>query len=109
MANKAFQIDVGDNVATALEDISPGVVNILGDTLVSEIIALTDIPKGHKIALNKIDNGDIVVKYGVSIGRSIKDIEVGSWVHLHNMCSSYDERSLQMDVVTGVPKDMNYE
>ena len=84
---KAFQIDLGDNVATAL----------------------AGIPAGHKIALKDIGAGGHIVKYGVVIGRATADIPKGSWVHLHVMQSIYDERSSHLDVRTGAPKDTKYE
>ena len=46
---------------------------------------------------------------GVVIGRATADIPAGSWVHLHVMCSNYDDRSSHLDVVTGAPKDIRYE
>lgn len=105
---KAFQIDVKDNVATALEDIEPGKVELLGDILAKEIYALAKIPKGHKIALKQIAAGEDIIKYGVCIGRAGMEIEAGTWVHLHNIHSIYDERSSHLDVVTGAPKDTEY-
>ena len=105
----AFQIDLRDNVATALEALCAGPVRLLGDADTQEITAATDVPAGHKIALRDIAAGEMIVKYGVSIGRATADIRAGSWVHLHVMCSNYDERSSHLDVVTGAPKDVRYE
>lgn len=108
IVQKAFQIDLKDNVATALEEIEPGKVLLLGDILTEEACALTKIPKGHKIALKQIAAGEDIIKYGVRIGRASMDIEAGSWVHLHNIHSVYDERSSHLDAVTGAPKDIEY-
>ena len=105
----AFQIDLRDNVATALAALHEGAVRILGDAAAQEIIAVTDVPVGHKIALRDIAAGEMIVKYGVTIGRATADIAAGSWVHLHVMCSNYDDRSSHLDVVTGAPKDIRYE
>ena len=105
----AFQIDLRDNVATALEALTAGPVRLLGDADTQEIAAVTDVPAGHKIALRDIASGEMIVKYGVVIGRATADIPAGSWVHLHVMCSNYDERSSHLDVVTGAPKDVRYE
>jgi len=44
-----------------------------------------DIPLGHKIALKDFKTGDDVVKYGVVIGRVVKDIKQGDHVHVHNV------------------------
>ena len=52
---------------------------------------------------------EMIVKYGVVIGRATKDIPMGSWVHLHVMRSNYDERSSHLNVNTGAPEDTRYE
>lgn len=105
----AFQIDENDNVATALSDIVPGWVKLLGDSPDGRVEAVAAIPAGHKIALRNIEEGEYILKYGVVIGRATGKILKGSWVHLHVMCSIYDERSSHLDVKTGAPKDTRYE
>lgn len=105
----AFQIERQDNVATALTPLAPGPVALLGDAAQPQLTAVTEVPKGHKIALRAIARGEEILKYGVVIGRATADIPAGSWVHLHVMCSVYDERSSHLDAVTGAPKDTRYE
>ena len=105
----AFQIDLADNVATALCPLTPGETRLLGDAAQPAVEAVTDVPVGHKIALRDIAQGEMIVKYGVVIGRATQDIPAGSWVHLHVMHSNYDERSSHLDVNTGAPKDTRYE
>ena len=52
---KAFQIDLGDNVATALAGIKAGQeAGLTGDRGEESIKAAADIPAGHKIALKDI-------------------------------------------------------
>ena len=105
----AFQIDKTDNVATALTVLTAGEVRLLGDAASPSMQAVEEIPVGHKIALADIAEGEMIVKYGVVIGRATKDIPAGSWVHLHVMRSNYDERSSHLNVVTGAPEDTRYE
>lgn len=105
----AFQIKSEDNVATALGALEPGCVQLLGDSITPVLEAVTEVPMGHKIALKDIAAGELIIKYGVVIGRSTKEIKKGSWVHLHVMESIYDERSSHLDAVTGTPKDTKYE
>jgi len=105
----AFQIDLRDNVATALTPLSPGPVALRGDAGVAAVTAVAEIPVGHKIALRDIAAGEDILKYGVVIGRATAAIPAGSWVHLHVMRSVYDERSSHLDVKTGAPKDTRYE
>ena len=105
----AFQIDKRDNVATALAAAVPGPVRLLGDAVTQEIDAVEEIPVGHKVALMDIAEGEMIVKYGVVIGRATASIRAGSWVHLHVMRSNYDERSSHQNVETGAPEDTRYE
>lgn len=105
----AFQIALSDNVATALTSIAPGAVRILGEASLPQVSAITDVPRGHKLALSDIAVGQAVMKYAVPIGIAVKTIHAGEWVHLHNIKSAYDERSSHLDVVTGEPTDTSYE
>lgn len=104
----AFQINLGDNVATALGALSRGPVVILGDAAEKSVSALEDIPAGHKIALRDIVPGEDIVKYGVAIGAASKPIARGGWVHLHCMGSKYDEKSNRLDPLTGTSKETQY-
>ena len=60
----AFQIDLADNVATALTPLVPGPVELRGDACAPEVQATTEVPVGHKIALRDIRSGEDIVKYG---------------------------------------------
>lgn len=71
-----------DNVAVAIHAISRGEEIEMDD---ARIIALEDIPQGHKIAIRDIQNGTDIIKYGFSIGHTIKNVPQGAWVHSHNM------------------------
>ena len=105
----AFQIDKTDNVATALTPLGTGQVRLLGDAVQPEILCVEDVPVGHKIALADLAEGEMIVKYGVVIGRTTKPVRAGSWVHLPVMRSNYDERSSHLNVETGAPEDTRYE
>lgn len=105
----AFVIDRRDNVATALEALTPGVVRLTGEPGQPETTVTQEIPDGHKLALRDIAADEDIIKYGVVIGRATAPIPAGSWVHLHCMRSLVDERSSHLDVVTGAPQDTVYE
>jgi len=107
-SGKAFKIKENDNVATALEDISVGEVQIIGEAADKGIHAIEDIIKGHKIALADIKKGEYIIKYGVVICISTEDIKKGQWVHLHNCKSLYDESSSKLDINTGAHTDTQY-
>ncbi len=44
-----------------------------------------DIPQGHKIAIQEIETGECIRKYGHTIGYAKQTIAVGTWVHVHNL------------------------
>ena len=44
-----------------------------------------EIPLGHKIAMNDLNEGDTILKYGHDIGKVIKPIKKGEHVHVHNV------------------------
>lgn len=104
-----FMISPDDNVATALGDLVPGSITVRGGHGIKSVEALDSIAAGHKISLKDIKAGDCIVKYGVVIGKATADIPKGSWVHLYNMASRYDERSPHLNVFTGAPEDTRYE
>ena len=108
-SQRACVISSEDNVATALDELCPGAVRLLGDAASSNAAACEDIPKGHKFALREIAEGGKIIKYGVVIAQATSGIPAGAWVHLHNIRSIYDERSSHLDIHTGAPKDTKYE
>jgi len=105
----SFQIEKDDNVAVALSDLEPGQVRIHGSSRVQTIAIADPVKQGHKIANSTIRAGEPVLKYGVPIGIATRDIEAGTWVHLHNCRSYYDKRSSTLDLESGAPTDIQYE
>ena len=81
----ALVISVRDNVATALQALTPGQRLDLGE---STVIVEEAIAPGHKIALTAIAAGEPVIKYGSPIGTASRDIARGTHVHTHNVASS---------------------
>ena len=49
------------------------------------IVALDDVPIGHKIALRDLSQGDTATKYGQDIGRMAGSAARGGHVHVHNL------------------------
>lgn len=54
-----------------------------GETIT--IVALDDMPLGHKIAVADIEDQGTVMKYGHDIGRAVAPIRKGQHVHVHNL------------------------
>jgi len=85
-------ISTRDNVATALQPLSPGQRIDLG---ASTLIVGEPIARGHKIALQSIAAGDPVIKYGSAIGTASVHIAPGTHVHTHNVASSRGRGDLE--------------
>jgi predicted RecA/RadA family phage recombinase len=82
MGNNVIVVNPADNVAVAIEAIKAGErISGLGATLV----AATDVPRNHKVAIGAIAEGEEVIKYGESIGTATAAIRAGEWVHTHNL------------------------
>ena len=82
----AFVLSPADNVAVCRRNVRAGERLELGN---EPVVARVDVPLGHKIARRFIPSGAEVIKYGMSIGSTTKDVQPGEWVHLHNLRSNY--------------------
>lgn len=77
-----------DNVAVALEPINAGtIISVEIKSRIEKIRLLTDIPMGHKFALKDMKEGEVVIKYGETIGQTKTEISRGEHVHVHNVIS----------------------
>ena len=82
-----------DNCATVLEDIQKDARLYIKEI---SILINQNIPLGHKIALADIRKGDLVKKYGQTIGFATEDIKKGDWIHTHNLTSQYLKEVLKI-------------
>jgi altronate dehydratase small subunit len=82
----AIMVSDTDNVATCLHDIAAGMdaTVMLGKEFLT-IHAGQDVPRGHKLAVKAIADGDTILKYGEVIGKASADIAKGAHVHVHNV------------------------
>lgn len=88
MKSKYIIMHEKDNCATSLIDLSQNEeIKINNKT----IKLINPIPVGHKFALKVINKGENVIKYGEIIGVTTKDINLGEWIHIHNIKSYYLE------------------
>ncbi len=74
---RILQLDERDNVAVAVDAIPPGVI-------VRGVTARHRIPKGHKMALADLAEGDAIMKFGQIIGFATGPVGAGEHVHTHN-------------------------
>jgi altronate dehydratase len=79
-------MNLEDNCATALKEIPKHIILQNNEYV---IMINQVIPLGHKFALKDINEGDLVIKYGESIGIATKNINRGDWIHTHNLTSQY--------------------
>jgi (2R)-sulfolactate sulfo-lyase subunit alpha len=58
---------------------------ITADNSSFNLMAKSDVPIGHKVALTDIRSGDTIWKYGQDVGVAKANIAKGEHVHTHNM------------------------
>lgn len=85
-------VDPRDNVGTTLSPAAAGDSLVLVGAVESppapRLVALTDLPAGHKAALAALPSGGEVRKYGAVIGLATEPIAPGELVHVHNLKSA---------------------
>lgn len=81
---KVIILDDTDNVGTAIDDIAEGETIESGK---ASVVTVERIPFGHKVALKPLASGEVILKYGESIGLALGDIAEGACVHVHNVDS----------------------
>jgi hypothetical protein len=90
VSQKAILLNVKDDVATALTDLTTGEsIDVSLNDVSSEVVLREDIQFGHKYALHDIAKGKDILKYGLPIGQALVDIKAGEWVHVHNCRSQH--------------------
>jgi altronate hydrolase len=73
-----IKIHPADNVAVALTELHAGESIATGDTTIRPV---SDIPAGHKFALEAIPEKGNVIKYGYPIGHARQAIAPGEWIN----------------------------
>ena len=86
MTTDAIMIKPEDNVATALRDLRAGEAATIGsDDGQPPVQVSEDIPYGHKFAVVGVEKGDLIIKYGETIGRATLAISRGAHAHVQNI------------------------
>jgi altronate dehydratase len=78
----ALTLHPTDNIAIARQDIPAG-ANLLIQK--QPVVIIRPIPAGHKFAVDVIQSGSPVIRYGQHIGTATQTISRGEWVHSHNL------------------------
>ena len=72
-----IKINAADNVAVAIHDIEAGMSFDINGV---NICTLSSVPAGHKVALQDMEEGEDVVKYGFPIGHLLKSVKMGEMI-----------------------------
>lgn len=83
MAVRAIRMDASDNVAVVTTGVKAGDLVQLDDG--TKVRAAEDVPRGAKVALAPIAVGEVIRRYGETIGLATEDIAAGQHVHTHNL------------------------
>lgn len=83
----AMMIDPKDTVAVVIEPVKTGesIAWREKNGRINSMIAKTDVPIYHKVAILEMEKGSEVIKYGEHIGLASKNILPGEHVHVHNV------------------------
>jgi altronate dehydratase small subunit len=82
----ALQLEIEDNVATLVSDVSERTtLTVQTPSATISIVTTEPIAFGHKVALQSIPEGKIITKYGRPIGRAITHISKGGYVVVNNI------------------------
>ena len=77
-----IKINAADNVAVAIHDIEAGMSFDINGVKIS---TLNPVPAGHKVALQDLEEGFDVVKYGFPIGHLLKSVKQGEVIDHTNL------------------------
>jgi altronate dehydratase small subunit len=99
MADRYLEVvEPADNVATVLREVEAGeTVGVAVGDEERTVEVNEDVPFGHKLAIEAIDDGGTVRKYGKSIGNATTDVGAGDYVHVHNVESNYGRGDLHAE------------
>ena len=83
-----IKIHPADKVAVALCPLKAGTTVSIDNRAIT---LQEDIPQGHKFALEDLQEGEAVIKYGYPIGITKEPVKKGGWIHVHNMKTGLGE------------------
>lgn len=98
-----------DNVAVALRDLEEGEQVTIGQ---HSVVLAQAVGRGHKFALQPLETGDLVMKYGLPIGHATHPVAPGEIIHSQNArtnLSDLDEYEYLPDFATVPPQAADRE
>ena len=93
--DKTIVVNSKDNVAVAKTAIGLG--TLIGSNG-SNLRTIQTVPPGHKVALQTINKGQPVIRYGEIIGIANQNISAGNTVHNHNMIPDNENQTVPKSV-----------
>jgi len=94
-SSPVIRLNAADNVVVAAKVLSPD------QKIASEnIVCLSAIDPGHKVATTAIAKGENIRKYGQIIGVAASDIRPGEHVHTHNIAMAHYDRHYEYGIET---------
>ncbi|MCP4093321.1 MAG: UxaA family hydrolase [Planctomycetes bacterium] len=81
-----LRIHPNDNICVALHPMEAGTEIVCGSI---QFVLAHDIRLGAKLALMPMTAGSTILKFGEPIGLLTDDVELGGYVHSHNLKSEY--------------------
>jgi altronate hydrolase len=79
---RVLRLNAADNLVVAVDPILPGAV-------AEGMTAISRVPKGHKMAVRPVAEGEPILKFGQIIGFASAAIRPGEHIHTHN-CFVHD-------------------
>ena len=77
-----IKINAADNVAVAIRDIEAGLSFDINGV---NVCTLNPVPAGHKVALQDLEEGADVIKYGFPIGHVLRPVKKGDVIDHTNL------------------------
>jgi galactarate dehydratase len=100
--NRYIKINKNDSVAITVNAIPAGTI------VMDDVLANQDIPQGHKLALCNIEEGQPIIRYGVTLGYALHSIKKGDWINEHMLelptPPALDEMQFATNLVTDLPE-----
>ncbi|WP_423790772.1 UxaA family hydrolase [Microvirga solisilvae] len=78
LSPRSVRLSESDKLVVAVDPIMPG-------TTLHGVTVKDRIPRGHKMAIAPVAQGEPILKFGQIIGFASKPVAPGEWLHEHNM------------------------
>ncbi len=103
MINKVLKVHPSDNIIVALQDLQAGEVLFYKN---KQFQLLENIPSKHKFAERDFAEGETIVMYGVTIGKSTRPIPKGCRISRENVVHAATDYAVGQRNTAWVPPDI---